>query len=223
LSHLFVAGFLLVIFLCGSAFSKLWRGITPLRATRAEVEGLLGRPILSSNDSATYHTDAEAVSIRYSNGMPCGKNANSEWNVPAGHVIAITVAPKTIIQFSPLNLDESKYRKSPDPHRLNAFEYTNTEEGESITVVNGEVTRLIIPPMLGATISSAKAKLIRLPHHPTNSMSMETFGEKMKKVDSTTSQSRRCKRPDPRVTYIVIQTEQLPDQRARAHAEPGII
>lgn len=140
MSKLFVAGFLAVIFSCGSAYFKSWRGITPLRTTRPEVERLLGKPVLSSNDSATYYTDAEAVSIRYSNGTPCGKSANSEWNVPAGRVISITVSPKTIIQFSSLNLDESKYRKSSDPHRLSAFEYTNIEEGESITVVNGEVT-----------------------------------------------------------------------------------
>ena len=140
MKKLFAAGFLAVIFLCGTAFSKSWRGITPLRTTRPDVERLLGKPVLSSNDSATYYTDVEAVSIRYSNGTPCGTSANSEWNVPAGRVISITVAPKTIIQFSSLNLDESKYRKSSDPHRLSAFEYTNIEEGESITVVNGEVT-----------------------------------------------------------------------------------
>ena len=141
MNKLFAAGILLVIFLCESAFAKSWRGITPLQETRAEVERRLGKPVLSSNDTATYYTDAEAVSIRYSTGTPCGKNANSKWNVPPGRVISITVVPKTIIQFSSLNLDESKYQKSSDPHRLSAFEYTNIEEGESITVVNGEVTR----------------------------------------------------------------------------------
>jgi hypothetical protein len=127
MNKLFVAGFLAVTFLCGSAFSKSWRGITPLRATRPEVERLLGRPVLSSTDSATYYTDDEAVSIRYSNGRPCERSAVSEWNVTAGRVISITVVPKTIIQFSSLNLDESKYRKSSDPHRVTAFSYTHAE------------------------------------------------------------------------------------------------
>ena len=66
MNRLFAAGVLVLVLLCEPAFAKSWRGITPLRGTRPDVDRILGRPILSSNDSATYQTDTEAVSIRYS-------------------------------------------------------------------------------------------------------------------------------------------------------------
>ena len=173
MNKVFLASCIAVVFMCGSAFSKSWRNITPLSSTRSEVERVLGRPVLSSKHSATYHTNNEAVSIIYSNGLRCAVRANSEWNVPKNRVISITVAPKGIVLFSSLHLDETKYRKSADPHRLSAVEYTNVDEGESITVVNGEVSGFRY------TADAASNHLRRssnsVSHEPRNSWTIKPF------------------------------------------------
>lgn len=115
--------------------------------------GWYTKAISVANYWATYETDTEAISILYSNGLPCGAGANSEWRASAGLVISITVAPKMIVAFSSLNLDESKYKKRFDPHKLNHIEYSNEEEGESISVTNGEVSSFTYSP------STAKSQL----------------------------------------------------------------
>jgi hypothetical protein len=124
----------------GPLIAKPWRGITPLRSTRLDVEHLLGAPMDGANHWATYKTETETVSILYSNGLPCGAGANSEWSVPEWIVVSITVAPKTITLFPAVNIDQSKYRVRLDPHRLNGSEYLNEKEGELAYVVNGEVS-----------------------------------------------------------------------------------
>lgn len=180
MNKLFAAGFIVVVFLFGSSFAKSWRGITPLRSTRSEVERALGRPVLSSKHTATFHTDNEAVSIIYSDGLRCAAGANSEWNVPEDRVISITVAPKGIVLFPSLQLDESKYEKSPDPHRLSAFEYTNTDEGVSITVVNGEVTAFRYRPDAASNHLKCPTKANK---RPTGSAyKLDEFGD-LKKLD----------------------------------------
>lgn len=120
--------------------AKPWRGITPLHSSRSDVERILGKPSRTSHHWSTYQTDSEAVSILYSNGLPCRSGANSEWRVPGGKVVSITVAPKTIVLFSALNLDMSKFQKLTDSHMLDRVEYLNKDEGESISIVNGEVS-----------------------------------------------------------------------------------
>lgn len=59
---------------------------------------------------------------------------------PKDTVISITISPKTRVLFSSLNIDESKYQKLRDPHKLNRIEYRNNEEEESISVVNDEIS-----------------------------------------------------------------------------------
>jgi hypothetical protein len=121
-------------------YAKEWRGITPLRSTRTDVERLFGRSADGRGAWAIYQTEEEGISILFASGPPCGSNAENEWRVPKGTVISISISPKTIILFSKLNIDESKYQKLADPHQLNRIEYWNKEEGESISVVDDEVS-----------------------------------------------------------------------------------
>jgi hypothetical protein len=123
-----------------------WRGITPLKSTRSDVERVLGKPTHIANYWARYRTDAEVISILYSNGQPCGRGLNSEWNVPEWRVISITVAPRSIVLFSSLNIDTSKYRKVFDPHSSNHIEYSNEEEGEWISVAGDEISSFRYTP-----------------------------------------------------------------------------
>jgi hypothetical protein len=120
--------------------AKEWRGITPLRSTRADVERILGRSPDASGSWAIYQTREEAISILFASGPPCGTNAQNEWRVPRDTVISITISAKRVVLLSTMNIVESKYEKLRDPHKLNRIEYRNKEEGESISVVDGEVS-----------------------------------------------------------------------------------
>ena len=140
MSKLLTASFIVLVLLQCPVFAKPWRGITPLVSTRSEVERVLGNPVRFSNYWGTYYTQTESISILYSNGLQCGAGANSDWNVPEGRVITIMVSPKEIVPITSLKFDESKYQKSTDPHMQSAIHYSNIEEGESFSVVNGEIT-----------------------------------------------------------------------------------
>jgi len=120
--------------------AKEWRGITPLHSTRADVERIFGESANGSGSWAVYQTEGEGISILFASGPPCGSNAENEWRVPKGTVISISISPKTIVLFSTLKVDKSKYQKLKDPHQLNRIEYWNNEEGESISVVDDEVS-----------------------------------------------------------------------------------
>jgi hypothetical protein len=104
------------------------------------VEKVLGKPSTISHNWAVYQTPKEAISILYSNGLDCLKGANSQWKVPRGTVISITVAPKEIILFSTLKVDMSVYQVLADTHKLNHREYFSEKVGESISVVDDEVS-----------------------------------------------------------------------------------
>lgn len=140
MKNFYLKAFLFIIFLPVTIEAKAWRSITPLQSTRIDVERLLGRPKRFANYWATYHTDNEVVTVYYSNGRRCSAAANSEWNIPANRVISMTVVPKTIVLFSTMRFDASKYERKNDPHKLNAIDYVNEKEGESINVVDGEIT-----------------------------------------------------------------------------------
>lgn len=135
---LIIAGALLSLPITLNA--KPWRGITPLHSKVADVEVILGKPSNTSHYWSTYQTETEAVSILYSNGLSCRSGANSHWRVPTGTVVSITVAPKSIIRFSTLGLNQSSFRIIKDPHKLNHIEYWNDQEGESISVVDDEIS-----------------------------------------------------------------------------------
>ncbi len=154
--RLLLSAFCLIGFLSVRLSAKEWRGITPLHSTRTDVESLFGKASDLGRDSVNYQTDEFAVTILFASGQPCGLTANNEWRVPKDTVISITVSPKTIILFSTLRIEESKYQKLPDPHMLNRFEYWNRMEGESISVVNGEVSSF-------SYFAAAKDFLLRCP------------------------------------------------------------
>ncbi len=137
-----VSSLVLITLLSSPIATKPWRGITPLHSKRADAERVLGHPSDTSNHWSTYHTDTETVSILYSNGLSCQSSANTEWQVPEGTVVSITVVPRALVLFSTLTVDASKFRKTKDPHMLDAIDYFDGNEGESIHIVNGEVKTL---------------------------------------------------------------------------------
>lgn len=126
---------------------KGWRGITPLHSTRADVERLLGPPEEPEKKHVSVHKlENEVVSIIYAAGPPCGKGMESGWQVPAGTVVDITVAPRTAMQLSDLKLDESKYKRMNGGHLIDVVYYIDKEEGIKIEVIKDEVASITYFP-----------------------------------------------------------------------------
>lgn len=114
-----------------------WRGLTPLRSTRADVERLLGSPRELRGAAATYETESEKFLVFYSLG-PCA-NGN-EWNIPRGTVISFTVSPRAKLLIADLRLDEAKYRRVPSAHAQGVVHYYSKEGGVRVetSVLPGE-------------------------------------------------------------------------------------
>ncbi len=78
----------------GSVIAKDWRGIVPLKSTRADVERLLGKP----SSSGYYNLRNEIVSFDFQR-EPCDSEMEKfgfGWNVPPGTVTEIGIIPKGV-------------------------------------------------------------------------------------------------------------------------------
>jgi hypothetical protein len=125
----------LVLNLAEISQAKEWRGIIPLRSTRADVEKLLGKPFL--DDAAppyakTYKTENETVHILYSTGL-CNIKPNHGWNLPPNTVIYIDVSPHNL-KIADLKLNLRKFKKLRNPRYKDLIHYRNKAEGFDITI-----------------------------------------------------------------------------------------
>lgn len=90
--------------------AKPWRGIIPLKSTRAEVERLLGKP----NGLGRYQFDDERAYIHYAE-KPCGRAVDCECLAPKDTVLDIFVTVEVEMKFSKLHIDRGKYEKPFTP------------------------------------------------------------------------------------------------------------
>lgn len=103
LSTLFAAYFLSNTVICSAQVNEGWKGIRPLRTSKAEVEAKLGPSKEKSCDLCEYSTENEEILIKYSTSRCTVGSAG--WDVPSGTVLLINVTPKQRVKFSDLNLD----------------------------------------------------------------------------------------------------------------------
>src|SRR6476659_7763140 len=93
MNKILFAFFALAIFRL-EVFAEEWRGIVPLRSTRADVVRLLGKP----NELGRYEVNGERADIIYSDG-PCKgwhyslEKVNCKCLVPKDTVLSIYVEP----------------------------------------------------------------------------------------------------------------------------------
>jgi hypothetical protein len=83
-----LATLLIMAPMCGQQQPRGWRGIVPLRSTRADVVRLFGPPNIGDH---LYDVGDYRILFVYSNG-PCEKG-ESGWNVPRDTVVSISLAP----------------------------------------------------------------------------------------------------------------------------------
>jgi hypothetical protein len=104
---------LLLLFLVSAVGAKEWRGITPLKSTKNDVERLLGKP----NQLGRYEIQNERVSITYSEG-PCNSafgalaKADCECLVAKDTVLKIAITFETAVKVSELGINKSKYERT---------------------------------------------------------------------------------------------------------------
>ena len=97
-----------------------WKGLVPLRSTRADVEKMLGAPTEVIGKSHSYKLKTENVSFTYAKGNCSG--ADNDWNLPAGTILEIDVTPQTALSASDAGLDLSKFWKAnTDDAELSMF------------------------------------------------------------------------------------------------------
>lgn len=121
-----------------------WRGITPLKSTRADVERLLGPP---HRESGRYDFPEETASVRYATDKHCD-NANDCWCVaPKDVVIHVFVYVSVEMKFSELKLDLREYKKFTSPAAPHHTTYSNEKEGITYTVTeDGDVRSIDYHP-----------------------------------------------------------------------------
>jgi hypothetical protein len=126
--RLFCLTALLLMMTASLTAAKDWRGLTPLKSTRAEVERLLRAP---ENPGGPRYKSGEAlVDIDYSAGV-CGDD--STWQVPRDTVVSITVHPRNRsltpeLLFKELQMDPNTFHKDTYEHDHSSF-YWNSYEG----------------------------------------------------------------------------------------------
>lgn len=121
----------LMLAFAGTSQAKEWRGLTPLRSKRAEVERLLGKA--STGCKCAYNLPDVKVYVKYASGR-----RDSMWGVPKDTVISIEIYPaKVLPRLADLNIDGSKFRIEEDRELPGIFQYENEEEGFTIVVEDG--------------------------------------------------------------------------------------
>lgn len=121
-----------------------YRGIVPIKATRADVERLLGLP--TDSKSQRYDFENETVTFHYSK-YGCKRPAAVEgwpspgsegWNVRPDTVLTITVTLRRQVLLESLHIDLSRFKKvRGDSDVPTHFRYINKETGLMIDL-NGD-------------------------------------------------------------------------------------
>lgn len=110
--------------------AKDWRGIVPLKSTRAEVEQKLGKPTEGSSWSYYYRLPNELAVISFQ-AEPCD-DCGLGWKVPAGTVTSIAIIPR---HYSKKPVVSSKFKAVFANAGLTY--YANPDEGLTIETFNG--------------------------------------------------------------------------------------
>ena len=101
-----------------------WRGITPLKSTRADVERLLGKP----NSYGRYQFENERAYIHYKT-VPCDRTDRCDCFVSTDVVLDIYVGVEVDMKFSALNIDKTKFEKIIPSKYPDITVYSNHDVG----------------------------------------------------------------------------------------------
>ncbi|HKC63832.1 MAG TPA: hypothetical protein VKB86_09345 [Pyrinomonadaceae bacterium] len=121
--------------------AEQWRGITPLKSTRADVERLLGKPEPEPEGMsflATYKLRTEEVNVLYAIKSLCNEPERCDCLVPDDTVIEIYVESKVKMKFSSLDIDKTTFDRFPLVENTSVIFYRNAEAGLTYAVSEKE-------------------------------------------------------------------------------------
>jgi hypothetical protein len=141
----FVIALLFLLFPFQCCEDNVWKGITPFKSTRADVEKLVGPSTIISVRTGNYKTKDESVFVVYSQ-KPCSIRL-TPGNTPDSLVVIMEVSPVIPPKLSDLKIDQSKFEKTIDEAR-NQTNYSNLKDGITVTVDSREqnVTKITYTP-----------------------------------------------------------------------------
>src|ERR1051326_1494845 len=132
--------FVFLLLMTATSQAKAWRGIVPLKSTRADVERLLGLP----GKYGHYEFPNETASIYYFSEAGCKDLHNCLCVSPKDIVAYIYTGVSVPMKISDLNLDMRRYKKFRSPRSPHQTTYTDDDEGITYTVAeDGEEVLLI--------------------------------------------------------------------------------
>lgn len=140
----FIYLFTLLLLFAIIIHAEQYRGITPLKSTRADVERLFGKPSPDNKLDfyVTYKFENESVSINYVTDYDINMCKGSGWmchcGIPKDTVLEIDVSPKIKTKFSALKIEKSKLDKSVLPEDTNISYYRDYEAGIAYWVMEKE-------------------------------------------------------------------------------------
>ena len=120
--------------------AKEWRGLVPLKSTRADVERLLGEPKQKSS-FAYYYRFHDELAVVWFQSEPCDQ-CSWDWHVPVGTVTTIGVIPLSVEAPKPSQIEGFK---SEDTNGGFVY-YTNEVDGLTVETHKGRVTSLQYGP-----------------------------------------------------------------------------
>jgi hypothetical protein len=121
----------------GGPLAKEWRGLSPLKSTRTDVERLLGPPDDNFEDRLlTYYLTDEVVSISFAANPDCRQTLTTDsWNVSAETVTGIRITLRHQVPVNEAGIDLTKLEKRRgDNDVAEHFYYSNADEGFSVEV-----------------------------------------------------------------------------------------
>ncbi|HZI88656.1 MAG TPA: hypothetical protein VFD48_17615 [Pyrinomonadaceae bacterium] len=130
---------LLILVLSTDLSAKSWRGITPLKSTRTDVESLFGKP----NELGRYEIENDRAYIFFSAGQCAGKYQNlgrekCECLVPRDTVLRIAVTLENRVKFQGIN--RRKFTRVALDSSVPMSTYSDDDDGIVYTVLDSEET-----------------------------------------------------------------------------------
>jgi hypothetical protein len=133
---------LLVLVVVEASYAKEWRGLIPLRSTRADVVRLLDR-CAEQKEACSFTLGNERVYILFSGGLT-NPHLECARRLPPETIMFIDVELQKTTAKESLRLDRKKFRtfNPAEPVKMGLKGYWNEEDGWLINTLNGKVIQL---------------------------------------------------------------------------------
>lgn len=124
------------------SFAKEWRGITPLRSTRADVVRLFNQ-CSDQREACAFMLGNDRVYILFSGGLT-DDHGECARRLPSETVMFIDVELKARPKIKSLMLDRKKFRtfNPAEPYKMDLKGYWNEADGLLINTLRGEVIQI---------------------------------------------------------------------------------